>query len=500
MPTESTWWLWGRTAGRGFRILALGSVAERVLRIATCPVQVVKSGAIAQDKVEQAIEALSAAFGSELAGDRGSTEHQICEAIRQRLDVTSGVATDLFERLKETEWAIWTEIQATVKANGNFLRALSFWTTFANPIRTTVNLRQLKWCGAPGSYGRPISMWTRHRLAEAACDFASTGSWRSIRRLEHSVAEHLINQWKLMAGLDSADPFRPKEGRVEFPASADQAEARITTAPVAGGEAAALRLFTRSDVHIPLPVLGLSESALGAVESMIRQSEGLVLVSGPTGSGKTTTVYSMLESLGSSNRMIVSVEDPVEFAVKFVRQMEVSVRHGITMTDGLKTVLRMDPDVIFLGEIRDAAAAEITMRAAGSGRYVFSTLHTRDVAGVFTALRDFGLTDRSIAANVSGVVNQRLMRRLCIRCRREVNTTDRLRSSAKLTACQLLITTSNTEDAPVVEVLAISGVWAFTKLPRYCRRFGRQWRINAQKPKSGPCCVIREWSAWKRMR
>jgi type II secretory ATPase GspE/PulE/Tfp pilus assembly ATPase PilB-like protein len=160
-----------------------------------------------------------------------------------------------------------------------------------------------------------------------------------------------------------------------------------------------------------------------AVDAMLHDSEGLVLVSGPTGSGKTTTVYSMLESISSSNRNIVSIEDPVEFPVPFVRQMSVDERHGIDMTTGLKTMLRMDPDVIFLGEIRDSTAADVAMQAAASGRYVFSTLHTRDVASVFTTLRDFGLANQSLAANISGIINQRLMRRLCTHCRREIPTT-----------------------------------------------------------------------------
>ena len=252
------------------------------------------------------------------------------------------------------------------------------------------------------------------------------GQLEEFCRLDLTVAEHLVNQWKLMAGLDVADPFHPQEGRLTFPASATEladVEARFTSAPVANGEAVALRLFSRSSLYIPLSLLGLSPVAMQAVDAMLHDSEGLVLVSGPTGSGKTTTVYSMLESISSSNRNIVSIEDPVEFPVPFVRQMSVDERHGIDMTKGLKTMLRMDPDVIFLGEIRDSTAADVAMQAAASGRYVFSTLHTRDVASVFTTLRDFGLANQSLAANISGIINQRLMRRLCTHCRREIPTT-----------------------------------------------------------------------------
>src|SRR5262249_2358195 len=152
-------------------------------------------------------------------------------------------------------------------------------------------------------------------------------------------------------------------------------EVRITTSPVAGGESTAMRLFERQSVFRPLDRLGLSPQSLAKIDQVVQRGEGLVLVTGPTGSGKTTTVYSMLQTVGGSDKNIVSVEDPVEFPARFIRQMEVDQRHGVTMTSGLRTLLRMDPDIVFLGEIRDAEAAEIAMRAASSGKYVFTTLH-----------------------------------------------------------------------------------------------------------------------------
>src|SRR4029079_10121337 len=149
------------------------------------------------------------------------------------------------------------------------------------------------------------------------------------------------------------------------------------------------------------------------------------LVTGPTGSGKTTTVYSMLESMGAADKNIVSIEDPVEFPARFIRQMEVDQRHNVTMSSGLRTLLRMDPDIVFLGEIRDAEAAGIAMRAASSGKYVFTTLHTRDVASTVTAILDLGIDRRSLAGNLTAIISQRLVRRLCPQCRREVNLLDK---------------------------------------------------------------------------
>jgi type II secretory ATPase GspE/PulE/Tfp pilus assembly ATPase PilB-like protein len=138
---------------------------------------------------------------------------------------------------------------------------------------------------------------------------------------------------------------------------------------------------------------------------------------GPHGSGKTTTVYSILQAIGGTQRNIVSIEDPVELALPFARQMSVDPRHGIHMNEGLKAILRMDPDVVFIGEIRDSETAAIGMHAVSSGKQVFSTLHTRDVTSTITNLRQRDIADRSLAVNVSGIVNQRLVRRLCYECK-----------------------------------------------------------------------------------
>jgi type II secretory ATPase GspE/PulE/Tfp pilus assembly ATPase PilB-like protein len=242
------------------------------------------------------------------------------------------------------------------------------------------------------------------------------------------VAEHLLHQCVTLAKVDHADPFRPKEGRIQLPLSISDVEVRMTTAPVARGQAMALRLFAKENVYFPLEQLGFPLAGLATVRQILQGQEGLVLVTGPTGSGKSTTVYSMLETFGEGNRNIVSIEDPVEFGVPFVRQMNVDEKHGITMSSGLRTLLRMDPDVVFIGEIRDMEAASIALRAASSGVFVFSSLHARDAAGSITALRDYGVSSKSIANGLSGIVNQRLVRRLCLECRRAIPVDDRLRS------------------------------------------------------------------------
>jgi type IV pilus assembly protein PilB len=235
-------------------------------------------------------------------------------------------------------------------------------------------------------------------------------------RLDRGLAVPLMQQFKVLAGLDVADPFRPQEGRLQLPAEFEGHEVRLTSAPVHGGQAMALRLLSIDRMLRSLEGLGLSRGAREAVERMLRSGAGLILVTGPTGSGKTTTIYSLLHLLAGDARNIISIEDPVEYALPFLRQFAVDPRHDMTMTSGLRTLLRMDPDIVFVSEIRDAEAAEIAMRSASSGRFVFSTLHTRDVASTVTALRDLHIDNRSLAANLAGIISERLVRRLCPEC------------------------------------------------------------------------------------
>jgi type II secretory ATPase GspE/PulE/Tfp pilus assembly ATPase PilB-like protein len=344
------------THGRsGLAHVALGSIAEKVLRTAPCPVLVVRA---------------------ENNGSPAPADPQPPLELRleESLPADPGPALDLLQRA------------ASVRATDVHIDP---WTDGEYLIRFRIDGRLARYCSLGGD-----------------------------------IAGHLIQRFKMLASLDVADPFRPKEGRLTLPAPLSDLEVRITTSPVAGGEAMALRLFSRGDLFRQLTGLGLTEPALANVDCMLRQGEGIVLVTGPTGSGKTTTVYSMLAELSGGSRNIVSIEDPVEYHVPFVRQMVVDERHGVTMTSGLKTLLRMDPDVLFVGEIRDLEAAEISMRAAGSGRYVFSTLHTRDVAATVTACRDLHIDNRSLAGNLTGIINQRLVRRLCQACREQYHPDD----------------------------------------------------------------------------
>jgi type II secretory ATPase GspE/PulE/Tfp pilus assembly ATPase PilB-like protein/nucleotide-binding universal stress UspA family protein len=264
----------------------------------------------------------------------------------------------------------------------------------------------------------PDRVWIRFRV---------DGKLRTFCHLDHALAAPLMMQLKLMADFDTTQSFGPLEGRLKLPATLGMMEVRVTLVPACDGDAVAMRLLKHEALPRPLSMLGMSVSTLASVEAMLHHREGLVLVTGPTGSGKTTTVYAMLQKLGTGDRNIVSIEDPVEYRVAGIRQLSVNARHDFTMARGLRTLLRMDPDVVFIGEVRDAEALDIAMRASSSGRYVFTTLHTRDVASTITALRDLHADNYSLAANLSGIVSQRLIRCLCRECRVAVSPSDEQR-------------------------------------------------------------------------
>jgi general secretion pathway protein E len=409
----------GRT---GLAYVAIGSVAERVLRSAPCPVLIVRHPDQEVDLAGQAIELLRDEFGATLAGEFGETRATLKGRLMRKLNVSEQAAEFVVEKLRSENALVWDESsrdEASQPLAGTWrIRPVAA----ADHSETPAIQAKAESSPAIDLLIRAVALRTTDVHIDAvgreySVRFRIDGRLERYCQLDSDVAAHLIQQFKTMARLDIADPFHPQEGRLRLPSELAHLEVRLTMSPVAGGEAVALRIFDRESVFRPLDRLGLSERSLEVIDGMAQRGEGLVLVTGPTGSGKTTTVYSMLQTLGSGQRNIVSIEDPVEFPASFVRQMEVDERHGVTMTSGLRTLLRMDPDVIFLGEIRDAEAAEIAMRAAGSGKYVFSTLHTRDVASTITALRDLGVDARSLAGNLTSIISQRLVRRLCPECR-----------------------------------------------------------------------------------
>ena len=237
--------------------------------------------------------------------------------------------------------------------------------------------------------------------------------------LEAETGQRLVNQFKAMAGLDPVSSVRPGEGRFTVDLDGQELSVRVTQAPCLSGDKLAIRLLTPPATEQNVAQLGLRGPGLEALERWVESAGGMLLVTGPTGSGKTTTLYSLLHQLRALQVHVVTLEDPVEYEISGVNQMPVRHERGFGFADGVRAMLRLDPDYLLIGELREADSAEAAVGAAASGRAVMATLHSRDAAGVVTMMRNFGLDDYEIATNLELVIGQRLVRRLCEACLEE---------------------------------------------------------------------------------
>ena len=197
---------------------------------------------------------------------------------------------------------------------------------------------------------------------------------------------------------------------------------RVSTLPSSFGERIVLRILDKAETQLGLEQLGMPDKILKEVKEILKNQKGIVLVSGPTGSGKTTTLYSALNILNDKTRNILTVEDPVEYSLEGVGQTQVNTKVGMTFAKGLRAILRQDPDVVMVGEIRDLETAEISIQASLTGHLVLSTVHTNDSVGVITRLRDMGIESYLLASSLKGVLAQRLVRRLCVECKKVTTT------------------------------------------------------------------------------
>lgn len=228
----------------------------------------------------------------------------------------------------------------------------------------------------------------------------------------------VVSRLKLMAGLDIAERRLPQDGRIRTKVLGRDLDLRVATMPTLHGESLALRLLDDATAAaFDLQSLGLGENLLGRMERLAMLPHGLLLVTGPTGSGKTTTLHAALKRVNSTARKIVTIEDPVEYHVEGVNQIHVNPAVGLTFATGLRHIVRQDPDVIMVGEIRDRETAEIAVRAALTGHSVYSTLHTNDAASAITRMVDMGVEHYLLASSLVGVLAQRLVRLLCVQCR-----------------------------------------------------------------------------------
>ena len=229
---------------------------------------------------------------------------------------------------------------------------------------------------------------------------------------------------KLMAKMDIAEMRLPQDGRIKFKIGREDIDIRVSSLPTHFGESLVLRLLHKENVELDMDTLGFPESIRDKFRSTISLPYGMILVTGPTGSGKTTTLYSALNTINSPDKKIVTVEDPVEYQMDGVNQVQVQPNIGLTFAHTLRTFLRQDPDVMLIGEIRDLETAEIAIQAALTGHVVFSTLHTNDAAGAITRLEDMGVERFLIASSVVAVLAQRLVRRVCPQCKKTFHLAD----------------------------------------------------------------------------
>jgi len=228
----------------------------------------------------------------------------------------------------------------------------------------------------------------------------------------------ITSRVKIMAGLNIAEKRLPQDGRLRTKVAGKDIDVRVSVVPTAFGERVVLRLLDRSATLLGLAELGLTGRNLALVDRLIRQSHGIVLVTGPTGSGKTTTLYAALSTINSTERNIITIEDPIEYQLHGVGQIQVNPKIDLTFASGLRSILRQDPDVIMVGEIRDGETAEIAIQAALTGHLVFSTLHTNDSFSAVTRLVEMGTEPFLVSSSVIAVMAQRLVRRVCDGCRR----------------------------------------------------------------------------------
>jgi general secretion pathway protein E len=237
--------------------------------------------------------------------------------------------------------------------------------------------------------------------------------------LPHELGQRLLQHIKSLAGLDPVTTFEPNDARLSYDLDDRRLDIRLACIPCQFGEKAALRILDPLRIRRRLEHLGLSPEALTGIRHWLEHMSGLCLVAGPTSSGKTTTLYALLQELQLATRSVVTIEDPVEFEIDGITQIQVDERRGLTFVEGMKCMLRLDPDYLLLGETRDPLSARMAVDASTTGRVLMSTLHSRDAIGVVTTLRNWKITDAEIAASLELVIAQRLVRRLCEQCRRK---------------------------------------------------------------------------------
>jgi general secretion pathway protein E len=271
------------------------------------------------------------------------------------------------------------------------------------------------------------SFKVRYRVDGILYDLLSPPKW---------IQPALISRIKVMAKMNIAEKRLPQDGRLDVKIGNQEIDVRVSTIPTSFGERLVLRLLDKSASLISLSDLGLVSDKLDIIENLVKSPNGIILVTGPTGSGKTTTLYAILSSINVPDINIITIEDPVEYQIEGISQIQVNPKINLTFASGLRSIVRQDPDVILVGEIRDRETSEIAVQSALTGHLVFSTLHTNDSASAITRLVDIGVEPFLLSSSVLAVIAQRLIRVLCKSCREPYTPDDAALESIGINAHQ----------------------------------------------------------------
>jgi general secretion pathway protein E len=329
-----------------------------------------------------------------------------CEAVAAPADVVEDAINRVYERREENALA-----ESNKDDDAEELQDLIDVTDEAPVIRWVNNLFY------QAVRDRASDIHIEPSDNEVVVRYRIDGTLYAVKTAHKAFLQSIVSRVKIEASLNIAEKRLPQDGRITKKIKGKLVDVRVSTIPTNKGERIVLRLLDKEQVQLDLPTLGFSQERLAKMEQLIRRPDGIILVTGPTGSGKTTTLYACLHKINTTDINILTVEDPVEYELKGISQTPVQPKIGLTFASGLRAFLRQDPDVIMVGEIRDFETAEIAVHASLTGHLVFSTLHTNNASGAITRLVEMGVQPFLISSSLLAVLAQRLVRKLCAKCR-----------------------------------------------------------------------------------
>ncbi|MDL1964744.1 MAG: type II secretion system ATPase GspE, partial [Deltaproteobacteria bacterium] len=352
-----------------------------------------------------------------------STKNAILSVINFSYDLSQDSAEQLVQNMEENGATIISEIED---------RADLLDDTSDAPIIKLVNhiISQSVKARSSDIHIEPYqdSFKVRYRVDGILYDLLTPPKW---------IQPALISRIKIMAKMNIAEKRLPQDGRLDVKIGNQEIDVRVSTIPTSFGERVVMRLLNKSGSFLRLSDVGLDSERLDLLKDLVKSPNGIILITGPTGSGKTTTLYAILSSINKPEINIITIEDPVEYQLKGISQIQVNSKIDLTFARGLRSIVRQDPDIILIGEVRDKETAEIAVQSALTGHLVFSTLHTNDSASAITRLVDIGIEPFLISSSVIAVVAQRLVRVLCRECREPFIPDDMALKSADITPDQV---------------------------------------------------------------